>query len=162
MSNDILVKLPAYSWVNNPTGKLIVMLATTTGMMEDVFNRFFSRWDLSETMFNALLLLYKKEEMALWELGKEMLVSRANITGLMDRLEKRGLVTREINPLDRRSLTARLTEKAKKLVAEVIPQFEEYIENIMRGLNDREKQVLIELLAKVQNEILYKDRKSVV
>lgn len=144
-------KLPAYDWVNSASGRVIVMLASTTNAMEDVLNRFFSRWNLSETKFNALLLLYKKEGMALWELGEEMLVSRANITGLMDRLERDGLVTREVNRSDRRSLTARLTAKAAALMEEILPQLEQFNDVVMRGLDHQEKIQLIGLLQKLQD-----------
>ncbi|ATW25964.1 MarR family winged helix-turn-helix transcriptional regulator [Candidatus Formimonas warabiya] len=150
MSDDVLKKLPAYWWVDTNSGKLIVNMATTYGLLESVYGDFFSQWGLSETKFNALLLLHKNEEMALWELGKNMLVSRANITGLMDRLEKSGLVTREVNPLDRRSLTARLTLKAKHLVEEVIPQLKEFTEKVMHTLSEEEKELFLKLLRKVQ------------
>ncbi|MGI6066224.1 MAG: MarR family winged helix-turn-helix transcriptional regulator [Bacillota bacterium] len=154
MNSNLSVKLPAYAWVNTPSGKLVVMLAATTGMLEGFFNQFFARWGLTETKFNALVLLYKKDGMALWELGEEMLVSRANITGLMDRLERRGLVTREINPDDRRSLTARLTTKARQLVEEILPELDKFNNNVMKGLDGEEKLLLLKLLKKLQDGAL--------
>lgn len=46
-----------------------------------------------------------------------MLVSRANITGLVDRLERDGLVYREADPRDRRSLRAKITAQGGKPAA---------------------------------------------
>ena len=152
MEKNESVKKPAYDWVNTLSGKLIVALASTTNLYEGIYNQFFSRWALSETKFNALLLLYKNEGMALWELGEAMLVSRANITGLMDRLEKSGLVTREINQADRRSLTAKLTSKSEALLEEIIPEFNDFNRQVMQGLNDEEKMLLIHLLSKLSGE----------
>lgn len=152
MTADISAKIPAYDWVNTASGRLIVILATTTETLEEVFNHFFSQWGLSEIQFNALLLLYKKQEgMALWELGEEMLVSRPNITGLMDRLEKRGLVTREMNPADRRSFIAKLTNKAKNTIKEILPELEKFNEVAMKGLDHQEKLELLKLLKKLQD-----------
>lgn len=142
-------KTPAYDWVNTINGKVIVAVASTTNLYEGIFNQFFSRWGLSETKFNALLLLYKNEGMALWEMGEAMLVSRANITGLMDRLERNGLVTREINRTDRRSLTAMLTPKAAALLEEILPELKKFNHQVMQGISDDEKQLLVQLLEKL-------------
>lgn len=150
MSEELLKKLPAYWWVDTLSGKLIVHMAATFGLLETAYNQFFSRWGLSQTKANALLLLYKNQSMALWKLGEEMLVTRANITGLMDRLEKSGLVTREINPSDRRSLTAQLTPKGKKIVEEMIPLLKDFTEELMNPFTEAEKGLVINLLQKIQ------------
>ncbi|MEL7564759.1 MAG: MarR family transcriptional regulator [Dehalobacterium sp.] len=150
MNEDVINKLPAYWWVDTASGKSIVHMAITFGLLENVYDQFFSKWGLSKTKANVLLLLYKNQSMALWELGEDMLVTRANITGLMDRLERSGLVTREVNSSDRRSLTAKLTLKGKKIVDEIIPLLKEFTEEVMSSLAEDEKRVLIKLLQKVQ------------
>lgn len=148
-------KLWGYDWVHTQSGKFIVYLAATTRSLEEIYHEFFSRWGLSETKFNALLLLYQagEEGMAFWELGEKMLVTRANITGLMDRLEKGGLVKREVNPEDRRSLIAKLTEEAKELVTEILPEFKCLNEQVISVLDEEEKSQFINLLQKLNNGI---------
>ncbi|MCR6545366.1 MarR family winged helix-turn-helix transcriptional regulator [Dehalobacterium formicoaceticum] len=143
-------ELPGYWWVDTLSGKVVLHMASTYGYLEKTYGRFFSRWQLSQTKFNVLLLLYKNESMALWELGEELLVSRANISGLIDRLEKSGLVTREIDPKDRRSMRVKLTAEGKEKVAELFLPFKEYTEKVMSPLSDNEKEMLINLLQKIQ------------
>src|SRR5947209_16871651 len=46
-------------------------------------------------------------------------VSRTTVTGLLDRLEAEGLLTRAIDPSDRRSLVLTLTEKGRELVGQI-------------------------------------------
>lgn len=148
-------KLWGYEWVHTQSGKFIVNLAATTKSLEEKYHEFFSQWGISETKFNALLLLYQvgEEGMAFWELGEKMLVTRANITGLMDRLEKGGMIKREVNPEDRRSLIAKLTEEAKNLVEEILPEFKKLNEQVISVLDEEEKNQLINLLQKLHNGI---------
>jgi len=142
-------KMPAYDWVDSLSGRLIVAFGTASSQLEGTYDRFFANWGLSLTKFNALLLLYKNEGMALWEIGEAMLVSRANITKMMDRLEASGLVTREINRQDRRSLTARLTAAAECLLAEILPQLKEFNDRVAQEMSQEELRQLIGLLEKL-------------
>lgn len=150
MAEDISKKLPAYWWVDTTAGKVVLNMGNTLGFLENIYDQFLSQWGLSQTKVNVLLLLYKNDALALWELGEKLLVSRPNITGLMDRLEKSGLVSREVNPSDRRSLTAKLTPKGKRLIEEIIPPFRDFTEQVMSPLSEREKEQLIKLLQKIQ------------
>lgn len=150
MDEKISKKLPAYWWVDTTAGKVVLNMGDAFGFIENVYDQFLSRWGLSQTKANVLLLLYENEALAFWELGEKLLVSRANITGLMDRLSKSGLVTREVNTLDRRSLTAKLTPKGKSLIEEIIPQLKDFTEKLISPLSETEKEQLIKLLQKVQ------------
>ncbi|MGI6679496.1 MAG: MarR family winged helix-turn-helix transcriptional regulator [Dehalobacterium sp.] len=150
MDENISKKLPAYWWVDTTAGKVVLNMGDALGFIENIYDQFLSRWGLSQTKANVLLLLYKNEALALWELGEKLLVSRANITGLMDRLSKSGLVTREINPLDRRSLIAKLTPKGKMLIEEIIPLLKDFTEKVFSPLSETEQEQLIKLLQKIQ------------
>ncbi|MDI9466589.1 MAG: MarR family winged helix-turn-helix transcriptional regulator [Syntrophomonadaceae bacterium] len=52
------------------------------------------------------------------------------VTGLIDRLEKEGLVVREEDPEDRRSLKICLTPRGREVVAEITPVVVEYNQRI--------------------------------
>lgn len=133
--------------------RTVIELAKACDLMEDVFNRHFARFGLSQVKFNALMqLMYAGESgLALSELGERMLVSRANITGLADRLERDGLVYREPDPRDRRSLRAKITPKARSLLQRVAPVHGEFTGKVLSVLDRREKELLIELLQKLQS-----------
>ncbi|MCL6558214.1 MAG: MarR family transcriptional regulator [Firmicutes bacterium] len=121
--------------------------------MEDVFSRHFARFGLTPVKFNALMqLMYAGDDgLALSELGERMHVTRANITGLVDRLERDGLVYREPDPRDRRSLRAKITPKAGSLLQRVAPVHGEFTGKVLSVLDNREKEMLIELLKKLQS-----------
>lgn len=84
----------------------------------------FARWKLSPSQFNVLNLL--REEGASrtqTELGRELLMHRSNLTGLVDRLERRGLVARRADTQDRRAWHVVLTPAGRHLVGEILPHF---------------------------------------
>ena len=64
----------------------------------------------------ALKTISQQEGLSLSELGKGMYLHPSTITGLIDRLEKKGLVLRERDRTDRRVIKIRLTEKGSALV----------------------------------------------
>jgi DNA-binding MarR family transcriptional regulator len=53
------------------------------------------------------------------ELGERLIVTRATVTGLLDSLERRGLVRRSAHPTDRRSLVVELTPEGVGAIQQV-------------------------------------------
>lgn len=132
--------------------RTIIELTKSYDMLEDVLGRHFARFGLSQPKFNALIQLRQAGErgLALSELGERMLVSRANITGLVDRLERDNLVFREADPRDRRIFRAKLTPKATNLLEDMLPIHTAFTREAMSGLSAGEKNLLIELLQKLR------------
>lgn len=64
----------------------------------------------------ALKTISQTESLHLGELGRRMYLHPSTITGLIDRLEKKGLVERDRDQTDRRVIKLRLTSKGKGLV----------------------------------------------
>jgi DNA-binding MarR family transcriptional regulator len=71
---------------------------------------------LSEGRFELLLRLKHGSDAPLGELAEQLHVSPRNVTGLVDHLERDGLVERRPDPNDRRSVRAHLTEKGTFLI----------------------------------------------
>jgi DNA-binding MarR family transcriptional regulator len=84
------------------------------------------------------------------ELGERLLVTRATVTGLIDTLEKQGLVRRRPSPDDRRMMLIEPTERADDVLAEVWAVHFPAQTAMMSALSDRDKQTLIQLLGKLQ------------
>src|SRR5690606_16798388 len=71
---------------------------------------------LTQTEFAILEALFHKGPMLLGEVQKKILVSSGGITFLIDRLAKRGLVTRRLCESDRRARWAELTPAGRELI----------------------------------------------
>jgi DNA-binding MarR family transcriptional regulator len=74
--------------------------------------------DLSETQYNVLRMLRGAPEgIPCGEIGNRMVTRDSDITRLLDRLEKRSLVSRSRESKDRRTVWARITPQGLKLLA---------------------------------------------
>jgi DNA-binding MarR family transcriptional regulator len=79
--------------------------------------RWADKHDLSEGRLQILFRLrHQRDGVALGELAAMLNVSPRNVTGLIDNLERDGLVARVPDPGDRRSVQATLTEKGRKRI----------------------------------------------
>jgi DNA-binding MarR family transcriptional regulator len=86
--------------------------------------RFFERWDLSPSQFNVLnLARLHPEGLSQSELSRHLITHRSNVTGLVDRLEKRGLVARQDVAADRRAYRVMLTPAGAHLLEEILPLY---------------------------------------
>jgi len=120
--------------------------------MEDAFDVHFARYGLSSPKFKVLINLYMTGNRGLTqsELGTKMQVSRANITGLVDRLEKEGLVVRSTDPSDKRVFRVCLTNRAFALMHAFLPIHNDFMHKVMSSLDRNEKEMLISLLIKLK------------
>ena len=94
---------------------------------------------------NVLMTLNSRPDgrLPLSELGDYLVVTRANITHLIDGLVKDGLVRRIDHPEDRRMIYAELTERGKKFVDWFSPRHHEILKRIGAALTEDEKQTVV-------------------
>ena len=83
-------------------------------------------------------------------LAEQAGVTRATVTGLLDGLEREGLIERHANAEDRRALCIRLTSKGKQLASTVIDQHGRWIAGLFGNLSVDERKQLAALLEKVR------------
>ena len=84
------------------------------------------------------------------EVGGRLFVTCGNVTGLVDRLEERGLVLRDDHPEDRRAVLAKLTPDGRELYCEIVPRHRASISHIMECLSTAEMETLMDLLRRVK------------
>jgi DNA-binding MarR family transcriptional regulator len=82
-----------------------------------------------------------------------MLVNRANVTSLVDRMEKAELVARTPAANDRRYNIVKMTGKGEMLFAKVEPLYGKQVQGIMAALKAGERKQLAAMLAKVRGEL---------
>lgn len=100
---------------------------------------FFEQWDLSPAQFNLLNLLTDPGEgLTQSDLGRELLTHRSNITGLVDRLEKRGFVARRDQAGDRRAWRVVLTPAGRRLMDAILPGYYRAAERVWDGIPIRQ------------------------
>ena len=85
------------------------------------------------------------------EIGAKMMVTVSNLTGIVDRLEEKKLVSRRRDENDRRVVHVVLTEKGAKLYKNTIPFFEKSIAHIFSSLDKPQQKELSVLLRKLNH-----------
>lgn len=80
-------------------------------------NRLAGAYGLSQQQWTLLGVLFRSGQgMTMTELGKNLLVTKANMTGMIDRLERDGFVSRHPDQFDRRVTKVQLTEKGMEFM----------------------------------------------
>src|ERR1022692_4675180 len=79
-------------------------------------------------------------------------VTRATITGLVDTLERDGLVRREHDSDDRRMMLVHLTQKGHAALREILPGHFKRMAALMAPLSEHERKTLVRLLDKVAGQ----------
>jgi DNA-binding MarR family transcriptional regulator len=93
-------------------------LLRTTDMLSRGLVTILKPEDLSSTQYNVLRILRGAPEgLPCGEIAKRMITRDPDITRLLDRLEKRGLISRSREARDRRTVMARITGAGLKLLA---------------------------------------------
>jgi DNA-binding MarR family transcriptional regulator len=87
------------------------------------------------------------------ELSKRLMVSRGNVTGITDQLEGEGMVERNLDRSDRRAITVKLTASGLKCFRVMAAQHEEWIVELLSGLNPQNKQGMMEILRKLKTRL---------
>lgn len=109
----------------------LLQLLRTADIIWNTSRLFFARWELSPSQFNVLNLLRGAPAgLSQTELSRELITHRSNLTGLVDRLEQRGLVRRRETAGDRRAYRVVLTPAAERVLEEVLPEYYEKAQQV--------------------------------
>lgn len=117
-------------------------------------DKFFAGFGLTDVQFNILMLLANQAGqsggLTQAQIGEMMLVNRANVTALVDRMEKAALVERAASANDRRSNLIKMTGKGKRLFDKVEPLYYKEIEQLMAGINAAEQKKINSILERIR------------
>jgi MarR family 2-MHQ and catechol resistance regulon transcriptional repressor len=145
-----------YEEFHRPSVELLVNLIYTCDVIQTNIARRVEAHKLSLGAFNALMILsrFEAEGCPMHELGELLLVSRANVTGLVDCLERRGMVERAAAPGDRRVRLVRLTAAGRKFLETILPDHYARVRALLKGVSNGDKAALSRLLTKLRHNVL--------
>jgi MarR family 2-MHQ and catechol resistance regulon transcriptional repressor len=76
----------------------------------------------TESQFDIIATLGNTSGMTCKELGEKTLITKGTLTGVLDRLDKKGLITRNQGDDDRRQFLVKLTPAGEQTFADIFPQ----------------------------------------
>jgi MarR family 2-MHQ and catechol resistance regulon transcriptional repressor len=104
---------------------------------------------LTESQFAVLEVLMHHGPLHQCQIAAKILKSGANLTTVLDNLQKRGLIIRQPDEQDRRSTIVELTPQGRRLIGDVFPVHARAIRDLMSALNSAEKTQLGDLCRKL-------------
>jgi DNA-binding MarR family transcriptional regulator len=129
----------------------------TASCLKKRADEFFHAFGLTDVQFNVMMLLAHQSGaeggLSQAQLSDMMLVNRANVTSLIDRMEKADLVVRTAAANDRRYNIIKMSGKGKRLFAKVEPLYGKQVQGIMATLKAGEQKKLAAMLEKVRGEL---------
>jgi len=109
-------------------------------------------YDLTPPQFGLLAFLWQQDGVTQVELSENGQIDRTTIGGLIDRLEKSGLVERRPHPQDRRAYKIYLTKRGKEIETPLSKCAKRAVAKLTNGLSKQEISELTRMLEILRGE----------
>ena len=132
-----------------------VNLWRATRRLDAIFAPIFATHGISNAQFNVLRILYVREGdhgVPCNEISQRLIHRIPDVTRLLDRLLRDGLIERQRCPLDRRVVRSRLTEKGQALMEDIYPVIMATHREAVSALSDDEQRELNRLLLQLNQQ----------
>ncbi len=116
-----------------------------------------SELGISGPQYGVLRILSRSGPAPMGRISEELLVTTGNVTGLVSRLVQEGLVARKHGIRDRRVVRIRLTPAGRSLVQKAARRHHQLLTRIFSGFTTDEKETLLDLLSRLEAELLESD-----
>jgi DNA-binding MarR family transcriptional regulator len=106
-------------------------------------------FQISSGQWSVLRVLWEEEGLSQVELAERMRVEKASLTGVLEAMDKHGLIARTRNTKDRRKVNIHLTARARNLKDQLLPFGTLINKRATKGMSQSEVETLRRLLAQV-------------
>ena len=118
----------------------------------DLHSRYLSKHHgLTGPQLIILKEIGKTGEMTVGEVARAISLSQSTVTGILARLENRGLIVRRKSTADRRAVNVDLTDACRQFLAEAPPPLQD---NFLAGFNNLESWEQLMILSALQRIVL--------
>jgi MarR family transcriptional regulator, organic hydroperoxide resistance regulator len=108
-----------------------------------------SRLGVTATQLNVIKMLEEIGDLSLSELSRRMAAQNSTVTGIVDRMVRDDLVSREQDPDDRRVWRIRLSDKGHAIAKKIDVAPWDVLRGAIESLDKKEMETLVALLGKV-------------
>jgi MarR family transcriptional repressor of emrRAB len=140
----------AFPWADLAAMKVSLKVIQSAAAQSTALNRFHASFGATKShgRYTLLRILYfaEGEHLTQNELSNRMKVTSANITYLIDVLEKEGLVARSADAADRRVSHVELTPAGVEVCKKQVPAMADFMGQMSQGLTEGEKALFYEFL----------------
>lgn len=130
------------------------LLACSTDIETEIRKRLRAQFGMTLARFDYLAQLHRHPDgLRMSALSRYLMVTGGNVTGLTDELEKDGLVQRDAEPGDRRSVRVALTPKGRKVFERMASEHEGWVVELFGGVAEAERHQLYDLLGRLRVQL---------
>ncbi len=106
-------------------------------------------YDLTSVQYGVLNYLWEHQTGTPKELAQTLMVENSTISGILDRMQKKGLIDRQTDPNDRRSVRVVLTHSGNALKEEVLHTVDELNAVVLKDIEPAKREILLECLRQI-------------
>ncbi len=136
----------------SPAQEALLNILVTSSWLLNELSALMAPFGVTPTQYNVLRILRGSHpgKLTCTEVGRRMLDRTPDVTRLLNRLERAGLVTRNRSSHDKRVVEVGITEKGLELLARMQPVVDAAQERLMRRLSPEELRLLSDLLDRLR------------
>jgi len=108
---------------------------------------------VTPVQYGILSCLWGKNGQTATEIAQKLCLDGSTITGILDRMENKGLLKRESDPNDRRAIRIVISDKGQQLQKPIGEVIEISNKQILDILLEEEQELFIESLKKIANNV---------
>jgi DNA-binding MarR family transcriptional regulator len=113
--------------------------------MQDNYQQSLSRFDILTQLHSS-----DEEWISVGELARRLVDTREGISALLTRMEKEDLISRRLNPSDRRSFQVAITKKGSALYKNISSDYSTWVAYALEDVSSKERKLLLEILGRVK------------
>lgn len=129
--------------------KAVIGIMRASNLLVGDLKKTLKNYPINATEFSVMEFLYSKGEKSIQEIRDRILLASGSATYVVDNLEKKGYITRNVSQKDKRVIYIRLTEEGMKLMDEIFPIHKKNTKRVFEKINDKELVILKEILKKI-------------
>ncbi len=139
--------------------ELLVSLLRTTDVLNARFEQMIRPFYISMTQYNVLRILRGAgpDGRTCGEIGERMIAREPDVTRLLERMEKSGLIKRTRDTADRRVVVTRITSAGLKLLEEIDPKLRE-IDGLLKPMGERKLESMLKLLDELREHVRQEEK----
>lgn len=130
---------------------LAFLLVDAGRKLNDAYDAHMKPLGLTRSQWRVVAYVSRTPGITQTRLAMDVEVSRMAVTGLLDRMQAKGLVERRFVSNDRRIKTVHLTERSRALVSRMNQAAKVVLEGIFSGMSTSDKAQLVKTLNTVKN-----------
>ncbi|QZY52383.1 MarR family winged helix-turn-helix transcriptional regulator [Leucobacter tenebrionis] len=138
---------------DDEAARLVMAVLTTARRIDAACAELLAQHDLTEGRLAALLAISAEPGVTPRALAHRLEVTSATVTGLLDRLDRDGLIVRRAHATDRRTHTLGVTAVGEQLVSELVPVYADWLRRLGDGIGQRDRRNAESVLAAVQQNL---------